>query len=160
MKITTADTAFSKCVRERANWTCERCGHVYTPPTQALHCSHFIGRGNWATRFIGANAFAHCYGCHSFFEQNPDAFREWVRGRMGTESYEVLIRAADAHSVGKWAHREVKEIAAHYRDELKKMQARRALGKSGRINFDDWCDLWLLVGAERRAQLEEMRIPA
>jgi hypothetical protein len=26
IKITTADAALSKCVRERSAWTCDRCG--------------------------------------------------------------------------------------------------------------------------------------
>ena len=29
VKITPADTAFGKCVKERASWRCERCGTQY-----------------------------------------------------------------------------------------------------------------------------------
>ena len=40
IKITPADTAFSKCVKERADWKCERCGTQYQEGDRGLHCSH------------------------------------------------------------------------------------------------------------------------
>ena len=35
MKAKPADTAFSKCVREAANWCCERCNTQYERRTRA-----------------------------------------------------------------------------------------------------------------------------
>ena len=79
------DYWFSLCVRERAGWNCESCGKHYEswvgkngePANPALHCSHYIGRANYAVRFEPLNVNAHCYYCHSQFEGNPHEFKEW-----------------------------------------------------------------------------------
>lgn len=132
---TPADVAFSICVRERSNWTCERCGKQYTPPTQALHCSHFKGRGNWAVRFDPENAFAHCYGCHSYFEQNPQEFTEWAAERV---SLLGIREKANDLQLAKRARKEKAQIADHYRKEHKRMLLKRADGKTGRLEFKEW----------------------
>ena len=71
IKIDKADKAFSTYIRTRDNWTCQRCMKRYDPPTSALHCSHFMGRGKEATRFDELNADAICYGCHRYFTAQP-----------------------------------------------------------------------------------------
>lgn len=123
MKISEADKWFSKCVRTRDKWTCTECG-VYYPEEkrQGIHCSHFIGRANYATRFLGMNAWAHCYGCHSKFEQNPHEFVAWARRRLGERDYDVLIEIGRDVDRARRARREKKEIAAHYRAEYRRMQ--------------------------------------
>ena len=138
IKTTSADHWFSLCVRERTNWACERCGKIYTPPTRALHASHFIGRGNWATRYNPDNAFCHCYGCHSFFEGNPQAFRDWAIGKLGAGTYESLLLASYEIGFAKRAHKEQRRIAAFYRKELAYMRLLRSQGNQGRIDFADY----------------------
>ena len=135
MKITPADKNFSWCIRERAGWTCERCGRQYTPPTTALHCSHYIGRGNWSTRFEPDNAFAHCYGCHSLFEGDPYLFTECVKETIGVERFDILIEKKENPMIGKQMRHEVKEIAKHYKDELITMQQKRYSGNIDRLEF-------------------------
>jgi len=135
MKLTPADIAFSWCVRERAAWTCEKCGRVYTPPTKALHCSHYIGRGNWSTRFEPLNAFAHCFGCHQLLGGDPHLFREWVIDRIGLDRYEIIIEKKENPMIGKQMRHEKKDIAKHYRDEHNKMLKKRANGETGRLEF-------------------------
>ncbi len=123
MKVSEADKWFSKCVRMRDQWTCTSCG-VYYPEgkRQGIHCSHFIGRANYATRFLGMNAWAHCYGCHSQFEQNPHDFVEWVKERLGPYQYNALIEIKNDMDRARRARREKKEIAAHYRSEHRRME--------------------------------------
>jgi len=140
------DMWFSLCVRERAEWTCQKCGKTYEPwitvkglpANQGLHCSHYIGRGNYSVRFEPFNADAHCYGCHQKFESNPHLFRLWKSEQLGPERYEILIEKSNDLLLGKQARREKREIAAHYKAEFERMRELRCNGKAGRINFQGY----------------------
>ena len=135
IKRTPADKWFSDCIRERAEWRCERCGTQYHPPTKALHCSHFHGRGNWSVRFDPDNAAAHCMGCHLWFEGRPAEHQSWMRDRLGeTRMDELQARANDAR-IGRQARKQVKAIAAHYRAEHARMMALRGAGFTGYMEF-------------------------
>lgn len=91
VKIDKADNLFSLWVRTRDKWTCQRCGHQYEPPTSALHCSHFKGRGKEATRFEPLNCDALCYGCHRYFTAQPDEHYRWQVERKGQKIIDKLI---------------------------------------------------------------------
>jgi len=91
VKIDAADKAFSQYVRTRDNWTCQRCQTSYTPPTSALHCSHFMGRGKEGTRFEPMNADALCYGCHMYFTAHPAEHVAWQVDRKGQSMVDQLI---------------------------------------------------------------------
>ncbi len=91
IKIDPADRAFSLFVRTRDNWTCQRCHRKYEPPTQALHCSHFQGRGKEATRFDEENADAMCYGCHRYFTANPAEHYQWQVQRKGQRTVDLIV---------------------------------------------------------------------
>ena len=138
VKIKAADTAFSWCVRERADWCCERCGARYEPPTQALHCSHFHGRGRWGLRFDPENADAHCYGCHSYLGAHPMEHLAWKKEKIGEGMCDILQEKANDTSLGKLAHKNEKEITKHYREQLKILQEKRAGGEEGYIEFEGW----------------------
>ena len=97
LKITPTDKAFSDYIRTRDRWTCQRCGQVYTPPTQALHCSHFKGRRKAGTRFLPQNCDSLCYGCHSYFHQQPDEHLKWQIQRKGQEIVDAIILAANSY---------------------------------------------------------------
>lgn len=98
-KIDPADRAFSLYIRTRDNWTCQRCGKQYTPPTSALHCSHFMGRGKEATRFEPRNADALCYGCHQYFTSHPAEHYDWQVWKKGEKTVKAL--QVQAHSYKK-----------------------------------------------------------
>lgn len=91
IKITPADSWFSKCVRQRANWCCEHCGTQYDQSSTGLHCSHFHGRGNWSLRFHPENARALCFGCHSFMGGNPHEHTEWFLAQIGEGMFQILL---------------------------------------------------------------------
>ena len=134
IKITPADSAFSKCIRERAGWRCEVCGTQYTPSDTGLHCSHFHGRANWSVRFDPDNAEAACYGCHAKLEGSPHEFTERWKERLGPYRYDALLERKNDIGRGREA-RKTKgkgDIAKHYRDELKRMQ------DSGEKQFSGW----------------------
>src|SRR3990167_4423592 len=93
IKISKADKWFSIFIRQRAHWHCVRCGVKPPPPTMALHCAHFIGRSNKATRFDPDNAIALCYGCHSHLDgAGREEFREFMLGRLGKKKFAELLR--------------------------------------------------------------------
>lgn len=142
VKRTPADAAFSNCVRERAGWRCERCNTYYPEGhgRQGLHCSHFHGRGNWSVRFDPENAFSHCYGCHSYFEQNPAEFKDWIIASMGEGAYELLMERKQDTGLGKM-YKKTKgkgDIAKHYRLEHERMKQLRDEGEIGPIEFSAW----------------------
>lgn len=92
IKLDKTDQLFSKYIRTRDNWTCQRCGKVYTPPTNALHCSHYVGRGRESTRYDPDNSTALCYGCHSYFDgAGKEEYRNFKIKQLGQEGFNALI---------------------------------------------------------------------
>lgn len=132
--ITPADKYFSLCIRERADWICERCGRYYGDKRQGLHCSHFVSRGHWGTRFHPKNAAAHCFGCHRHLSSSPHEFVVWIVQHIGRETYEELQRTAAKPAKGLRKH--VKTIAKHYRDENTIQLQCRTNGYVGRVEFN------------------------
>lgn len=93
VRISKVDSMFSLFIRTRAHWRCLRCGAAHPPPTSALHCAHFIGRGNKATRFDPENAVAACYPCHQLWDgAKREEFREFMQKRLGRKGFEALLR--------------------------------------------------------------------
>lgn len=139
IKRTPADAAFSNCVRERSNWTCERCGTKYEDGnTRGLDCSHFGGRASKATRYDPKNAFAHCRGCHQWLSSHPDQFVQHYDDVFGEGERYLLRRRRDSADIGRRAHREGPEIAKHYRGEFERMRTLRRDGVTGRLEFNDY----------------------
>lgn len=91
VKIRQSDKLFSQYIRTRDKWTCQRCGAYHEPPTRALHCSHFMGRGKEATRFEPMNADALCYGCHRHFTAHPAEHMAWQIKRKGQKMVDSVI---------------------------------------------------------------------
>jgi len=136
VKIYPADTAFSWCIRTRDYWTCQRCLKVYSPPTQALHCMHFMGRGKWSTRFEPDNAAAGCYGCHRFLDTHPTEKAVFFRQWLGDGRYDQIVLLSNQQSEG--IKKELKDIAKHYRKELERIRRLQARGNAGRIEIVGW----------------------
>lgn len=88
IKIRKADTVFSRWIKKRDNYTCQRCGKEYGGyPARGLDCSHYISRRNEATRFDPDNCASICMGCHMFFHQNPDTHKLFMIDRLGPELF-------------------------------------------------------------------------
>ena len=95
IKRTAADAVFSRQIRDRDNWTCQRCGAIYAAPTRALHCAHMYTRRIVATRFDPDNAVAACYGCHQYLDSHPYEKLRFFRDRLGVPAFDAL--SARAH---------------------------------------------------------------
>lgn len=97
MQLDAADTLFSKYVRKRDKWQCQRCGKQYREGDQGLHCSHFYGRTRESTRFDPENCDALCFSCHKFFDEKDHlAHVEWKKQRLGEERFKMLRIRADS----------------------------------------------------------------
>lgn len=133
IKRTPADHWFSKCVRERANWTCEKCGAVHEQNSKGLHCSHHKGRRAWSVRLDPLNAEALCYGCHSHYGGTQERLDQCLT----TQQQEILIEKRNDNDLGKRIKRTKGkgEIARHYREEFERMQGLRAIGNFSRLEF-------------------------
>ena len=96
IKRSSLDATFSTMIRERDNWTCQRCGKVYEPKSQGLHSAHMFSRRIQATRLWPDNACALCFGCHQYLDSNPNEKLAFFRERLGDERFDALSDRARA----------------------------------------------------------------
>ncbi len=137
MKRSKLDIVFSKLVRERAEWTCERCKKVYeVGRRQGLDCSHFYGRRHRSTRWHPDNAFAHCRGCHQYLGSNPAIFDGFARAELGETRYNWLMRRHN--QTMKYTKADLEDMYQHYRSQLIYLEKRRMKGHIGYIDFVSW----------------------
>ena len=90
MLRTVQDSIFSKIVRTRDKFTCQRCGSVHLLNSSGLHNSHFFSRGKWNTRYDLENCESLCYGCHRYFDGHKNEYRKWKIKRLGKKKFEAL----------------------------------------------------------------------
>jgi len=93
IKITKADADYSRQIRERAKFTCEKCGSK--PHPKGLHAHHLFTRTIKATRFDPDNGVALCYACHMRAHQYQEDTRAFFAEKMGQARFDAL--AARAH---------------------------------------------------------------
>ena len=137
MKRTKLDAIFSELVRERANWTCERCGKYYPEGSRmGLHCSHIHSRRHAATRTHPFNAVAHCYACHQWYGGNPVLGGRWAESHLGKERIGVLDGLLRRPI--KITKAEKEAAYQHYKKELSRLRNLRQMGKVGRLEFEGW----------------------
>ena len=105
IKISALDGLFSKIIRRKAKWTCERCGTKHKENSFGLHLSHFIGRANMSTRWYPDNCDVFCYGCHQWMEtRKPTEYALWKLKKLGTEKYNALINLS--RKIKQWSVQE------------------------------------------------------
>ena len=109
------DSWFSKCVRKRANWSCEYCGKS----DGQLDCAHIYGRAQKSVRWDGMNAVALCRYHHQQFTANPIEFTRWLEGHLGEAHMEIL--AEKRQHLLKTTKALRKEISDHYREQFNQM---------------------------------------
>jgi hypothetical protein len=136
MKTSTADSYFSKCVRASNDYVCERCKKQYDKSSSGLHCSHNFSRRHRTVRWCKENTLPLCFACHQWFGGEPLESGKWLENYIGIGMVEMLIEKKN--SKVKVSKLEEKEISDHYRKELKKIEAKRASGETGVIEFDSY----------------------
>tara|TARA_B100000029_G_C17091318_1_gene784347 strand:- start:57 stop:470 length:414 start_codon:yes stop_codon:yes gene_type:complete len=122
LKIFNCDRLWSKYIRTRDDWTCQRCGKKYNPPTSALHCSHYFTRGNWSVRFDEDNTEALCYGCHSHLGGNPHEHTKHKLQKLGQKKMDDLIQRKNNHKSGSIKYFKSKEFCNNLKDKIKQLE--------------------------------------
>lgn len=87
-----ADQVFSKWIRARDKYTCQRCLKQYPGNSQGLHCAHCFGRRFESTRFDPDNCLALCFGCHRLVDEDHSEKIALWKKRIGEKAYERLER--------------------------------------------------------------------
>ena len=90
MKRTAEDAKWSRMIRARAGYKCQRCGSPHATNSMGLHAAHIFTRSIKRTRHDPANGVCLDYGCHSFFHRNPLEFHAWARKKIGARKYDAL----------------------------------------------------------------------
>jgi hypothetical protein len=114
IKRDSADIWFSKAVRARDG----KCLH--TGRTDALECCHVYGRRAKILRWSLDNAVTLTHSSHRFFTENPVAFADFLEQTLGEGHMAILREKARGHMKTNDSLR--REIAKHYREELKKLE--------------------------------------
>jgi len=123
MKYDPAWTIFSKYIRKRDNYTCQRCGAVHDPSSRGLHASHYFGRGGYSTRYDPDNCVALCYGCHKYWdEQNRPEYTDFKTKQLGQERYDELVYRAN--HIKKRTSNTKKEMLQYAKDMLASLDSR------------------------------------
>ena len=115
LKRDAADHWFSMVVRARDG----RCLH--TGMEGRLECAHIYGRRAKILRWSLDNAVSLTSSSHRYFTENPIAFHDWLEATLGEGHMAILREKAQAHMKTNAALR--KEIAKHYREQYKLMEA-------------------------------------
>jgi hypothetical protein len=115
IRIDKRDTVFSKLIRLRARFNCEKCGR-YFPKGHGLQCSHFFSRRHRSTRWDPDNAAAHCFTCHQQLGENPVEFAAWIRGYLGDVRYEAL--QLRRRQIVKRTKPELEDLYQHLKQEF------------------------------------------
>ena len=144
MRLSSADIAFSQAVRASADHTCLRCG-IQKPPTNrrgssGMDCSHVYSRRHRTIRWCGggtvSNAKCLCTACHRWWHENPTDSGKWYEAIVGEGNMVLLREKRDARI--KISKDEEKQIALHYRLQLKIIEEKRLSGETGVIPFESY----------------------
>ena len=90
MKRTAEDAKWSRMIRERAGFRCEKCGHWHAENSRGLHAAHIFSRRINRTRHDLANGVALCTACHFDAHAHPLDFHAWARKKIGARKYDAL----------------------------------------------------------------------
>lgn len=107
----------------RDNWHCKRCGKSHTPPTNALHCSHFWKRGYIGTRWDFNNCDALCYGCHRFVEgdkQQGSWYYTWKLKELGEQEFELMRNRAQ--TVADLSYQDLQSLLITFKHEYERLK--------------------------------------
>jgi 5-methylcytosine-specific restriction endonuclease McrA len=114
MKLDKYDALFSRYIRTRDNWTCQRCSKQYTQNTQGLHNSHFFGRTRKSVRFDEDNCIALCFGCHQIWDkEDHESYRAYKIKQLTRPRFDALVIRANTPQKPDY-----KMIELYYKEKL------------------------------------------
>jgi hypothetical protein len=86
------DELFSLKTRVRDGWRCQRCGQQFEQLAPNLHCSHYWGRSNKATRYDEENCDALCSFCQLWEDDKQGEYKVFKIRQLGQERFDALER--------------------------------------------------------------------
>ena len=94
------DDEWSRAIKERDGWTCQRCGTEYGKGSRGLHAAHIFSKGaHPSTRHDLENGTALCMRDHLYWAHyEPVEFYDWILKRMGKRRLDALRRRANTVS--------------------------------------------------------------
>jgi len=118
--IAKLDKLISDTVRERDNWTCQRCGRT-NKNKKVMTCSHYWSRRHIGTRFSLNNCITLCYPCHMFHweSEKQGAYKAFMLKKLGKE--EFLQLEYEATNITKWTTVELKMMYISLKDECQQV---------------------------------------
>lgn len=131
VKITPADKAFGDCVKAAYDNTCQVCFKQ-----GRMECSHIHSRRHRTIRWCKENALPKCHPCHRWWHEHPTESGLWFVETYGLGMENLLIEKKN--NKYKIPKSEEKEIAKHYREQLKIIQEKRDLGHKDYIDFESY----------------------
>lgn len=72
------DKLWSLAVRQRDNYTCQKCKAKHEINSRGLHPHHIFSRRSVSTRFDMDNGITLCFGCHRVAHDKPHDFKDWI----------------------------------------------------------------------------------
>lgn len=130
IRVDRKDVIFSKIVRLRARFNCEKCGR-YFPLGHGLQCAHTFSRRHQSTRYDFDNASALCFSCHQYFGENPTIFTAWIKKQLGDVRYNQLaVRHA---KITKRTKADAEELYQHLKSQYRLLQDEPAYSV---VNYD------------------------
>ena len=136
------DDLFSKFIRARGKWRCQRCGRQWPDGSAGLTCSHFFGRRMESVRFDPENCDALCmFPCHDEWENEkgifklrqgrdvieyPRAYRAWKITQLGPVRFAAL--EVRAHTTVKKDRKMSLIYVKALRAEAKKEEGKKIVG--------------------------------
>lgn len=142
MKRDKYDEAVSDLVRERAHWTCEKCGLVDTEgqakgKSRKIQASHYYGRGKGnIARYDTVNVRALCDSCHHQLENAPYEHTSFIESLLSGTTFELLQTRCNQTYKMKKAEKE--EMLVHYRFQFKELRESREEGLEGYKEVVNW----------------------
>jgi len=86
------DKLWSKAVRTRDKYACQKCGKV----NKRVHAAHIYSRIHKNTRWDTKNGITLCHYCHIFWShRQPVEFTEWIKEKIGTRRFNSLKKKSD-----------------------------------------------------------------
>jgi len=117
IKRCSADVAFSKAARMARNNTCEYCGKS----DGQIEACHIWSRRHRSVRWDTLNIVVMCSHHHRMMTENPIMFTQWLEGYVGQGYLDILNEKRQR--IVKVTAKDRKDIARHYRQEIKHMEA-------------------------------------
>ncbi len=131
LKITLLDSLYSKAIKIRDDYTCQRCFNKFEPgPNPGLHLAHCFSRARQLIRCFEDNAVALCVHCHIWgkegfpaLDKNLPMKYRWFNKRLGAARFKKLKHMND--NPGRYQKPDKQELRDYYRAKIKEMESQR-----------------------------------